>query len=177
MKTRRRAEDSRAPDSARILIVDFGSQYTHLIARRVREAGVYSEIHPYDLSAEELNAFNAAGIILSGGPESVAEDDAPGVSDAIIESGVHLLGICYGMQALAKKLGGSVESAEHREFGYAEVSLNGSNQLLDGVASSQKKLKVWMSHGDRVDKLPDEFQVIASSANAPLAGMADMTRN
>ena len=177
MKTRFRAEDSRAPDSARILIIDFGSQYTHLIARRVREAGVYSEIHPYDMSAEALRTFDASGIILSGGPESVAEDDAPGVSDAIIESGVPLLGICYGMQALATKLGGSVESAEHREFGYAEVTLNGSNQLLDGVASSQKKLKVWMSHGDRVDKLPDEFQTIASSVNAPLAGMADMTRN
>ena len=95
----------------------------------------------------------------------------------VYEAGVPLLGICYGMQALATKLGGSVESAEHREFGYAEVTLNGSNQLLDGVASSQKKLKVWMSHGDRVDKLPDEFQVIASSVNAPLAGMADMTRN
>ncbi len=177
MTTRLCAEDSRAPDSARILILDFGSQYTHLIARRVREAGVYSEIHPHDMAPGALREFDAAGIILSGGPESVAADDAPGVSDAVIETGVPVLGICYGMQALAANLGGSVESADHREFGFAEVTLSGCDQLLDGVAPSGQELKVWMSHGDRVEKLPDGFQAIAASVNAPLAGMADTTRD
>jgi len=177
VEARVRTEDSRAPDSARILILDFGSQYTRLIARRVREAGVYSEIHPHDMPAEALQGFQATGIILSGGPESVAADDAPEVSDAVVESGVPILGICYGMQALAAKLGGTVESADHREFGYAEVALGGGDSLLDGVATSGQALKVWMSHGDRVETLPDGFMAIAASANAPLAGMADKDRN
>jgi len=129
------------------------------------------------MPAEALEAFQAAGIILSGGPESVAAEDAPDISDAVIETGVPVLGICYGMQALAAKLGGTVESADHREFGYAEVRLSGGDQLLDGIATSGEELKVWMSHGDRVETLPDGFQAIAASANAPLAGMADPDRN
>ncbi|MFL2545934.1 MAG: glutamine-hydrolyzing GMP synthase [Candidatus Rariloculaceae bacterium] len=171
-----RAEDSQAPDSARILILDFGSQYTRLIARRVREAGVYSEIHPHDMPAEAIRDFGGAGIILSGGPESVAAEDSPVVSDAVIDSGVPILGICYGMQALASKLGGRVASSDHREFGYAEVTLSGGDQLLDGIVSSGRELKVWMSHGDRVEALPEGFESIAASANAPLAGMADRSR-
>jgi GMP synthase (glutamine-hydrolysing) len=177
VKAERRAETSPAPDSARILILDYGSQYTRLIARRVREAGVYSEIHPHDMPADAIKSFQAAGIILSGGPESVAGEDAPAVSDAVLATGVPVLGICYGMQALAAKLGGVVASAEHREFGYAEVSLTGGNQLLDGAADSGDQLRVWMSHGDRVEKLPSGFSVIAASENAPLAGMADTERH
>ena len=169
-----RAVDS--PDNARLLILDFGSQYTQLIARRVREAGVYSEIHPHDLSAETIAGFRASGIILSGGPESVAGEKAPEVSDAVIDSGVPILGICYGMQALAAKLGGEVRGSDHREFGYAEVSLAGGDELLGGLVSSDDRLKVWMSHGDRVEVLPEGFESIAASRNAPLAGMADVAR-
>ena len=172
-----RSEESPAPDSARILILDFGSQYTQLIARRVREAGVYSEVHPHDMSAEALRAFQASGIILSGGPESVIGEDAPQLSDVVIETGVPVLGICYGMQALAAKLGGRVEPAERREFGYAEVTLTEGDGLLGGVVTSGDPLKVWMSHGDRVEQLPTGFQAIAVSANAPLAGMADTERH
>ena len=163
-----------ASDSSRILILDYGSQYTQLIARRVREAGVYSEIHSHDIPAKTITSFGAAGIILSGGPESVAAEDAPGVSDAVISAGVPLLGICYGMQALATKLGGEVRGSDHREFGYAEVSLIVDNPLLGDITSEDKKLKVWMSHGDRVEALPDGFKQIASSNNAPIAGMADV---
>ena len=163
-----------ASDSSRILILDYGSQYTQLIARRVREAGVYSEIHSHDIPAKTIASFGAAGIILSGGPESVAAEDAPGVSDAVISAGVPLLGICYGMQALATKLGGEVRGSDHREFGYAEVSLIVDNPLLGDITSEDKKLKVWMSHGDRVEALPDGFKQIASSNNAPIAGMADV---
>ena len=184
-----RAHQNSAPDNARILILDYGSQYTQLIARRVREAGVYSEIHAPEISPDRLTAFGASGIILSGGPESVGAEDAPTVSDAIVESGVPLLGICYGMQALAEKLGGSVRPSSHREFGYAEVSLasgDGSGNglgarpgsgLLGGLAGDGNRLKVWMSHGDRVETLPDGFERIASTGNAPLAGMADSERH
>ena len=163
-----------ASDSSRILILDYGSQYTQLIARRVREAGVYSEIHSHDIPAKTIASFGAAGIILSGGPESVAAEDAPGVSDAVISAGVPLLGICYGMQALATKLGGEVRGSDHREFGYAEVSLIVDNPLLGDITSEDKKLKVWMSHGDRVEAIPDGFKQIASSNNAPIAGMVDV---
>jgi len=171
-----RSDEDQAPDSARILILDYGSQYTQLIARRVREAGVYSEIHPHDLSAAAITGAHASGIILSGGPESVAGEDAPAISAAVIETGVPVLGICYGMQALAAKLGGEVRSSDHREFGYAEVSLTGDDALLGGLVDSDDCLKVWMSHGDRVEALPVGFEPIASSKNAPLAGMADAKR-
>ena len=177
MQAERRAEQPHAPDSARILILDYGSQYTQLIARRVREAGVYSEIHAHDVSASTIMAFGASGIILSGGPESVGGDEAPAVSDAVIASGVPVLGICYGMQALAAKLGGVVRGSDHREFGYAEVEVAEGNPLLHGLVGAGEWLKVWMSHGDRVEQLPPGFEPIAASKNAPLAGMADESRH
>jgi GMP synthase (glutamine-hydrolysing) len=167
---------STAPDSHRILILDYGGQYTQLIARRVREAGVYSEIRPHDLSADDIMAFAPAGIILSGGPESVAGRDAPGIDDAVLKLGVPILGICYGMQALAAKLGGTVQPATHREFGFAEVAVPGDSPLLGGLVGDGAALQVWMSHGDRVESLPAGFVPIAASANAPLAGMADAAR-
>ena len=172
-----RAREVSAPDNARILILDYGSQYTQLIARRVREAGVYSEIHPPEIPPDKLGAFGASGIILSGGPESVGTEDAPTVSDAVVQSGVPLLGICYGMQALAAKFGGTVRPSAHREFGYAEVSLASGDGLLGGLQGDSGRLKVWMSHGDRVETLPAGFERIASTGNAPLAGMADSKRH
>ena len=166
----------RSPDSSRILIIDFGGQYTQLIARRVREVGVYSEILPYDADPADIEAFGAAGIVLSGGPESVAATDAPRVHPVVFGLGVPILGICYGMQALAAQFGGKVDAADHREFGFAEVELLGDDPLLGGLKSAGQPLKVWMSHGDRVEHLPQGFHAIASSANAPLAGMADPER-
>ncbi|HEX5048999.1 MAG TPA: glutamine-hydrolyzing GMP synthase [Gammaproteobacteria bacterium] len=165
-----------APDASRILVVDFGGQYTQLIARRVREVGVYSEILPFDASAEEIAKVDPTGIILSGGPESVGEAGSPQISDALLARRTPVLGICYGMQALAAKLGGAVETSDHREFGYAEVRLSGNDPLLSGLAGAGADLKVWMSHGDRVEKLPAGFTAIASSANSPLAAMADVKR-
>jgi len=165
-----------APDASRILVVDFGGQYTQLIARRVREVGVYSEILPYDAGAEDIAKIAPTGIILSGGPESVGAAGSPQISDALLERRVPVLGICYGMQALAAKLGGAVETSDHREFGYAEVRLSGKDPLLSGLAKGDADLKVWMSHGDRVEKLPTGFAAIASSANSPLAAMADVKR-
>jgi GMP synthase (glutamine-hydrolysing) len=165
-----------APDAARILVVDFGGQYTQLIARRVREVGVYSEILPYDATPAQIDAFAPAGIILSGGPESVGAAGSPQISDAILAVDTPMLGICYGMQALAAKLGGAVETADHREYGYAEVNLAGNDPLLAGLTKPGADLKVWMSHGDRVEKLPPGFTAIASSTNSPLAAMADVKR-
>jgi GMP synthase (glutamine-hydrolysing) len=161
------------PHAERILVVDFGGQYTQLIARRVREVGVYSEILPFDASADEIRAFAPTGIILSGGPESVGEAGSPQIADALIALNVPLLGICYGMQALAAKFGGAVATADHREYGYAEVRLTGNDPLLGSLGS---QLKVWMSHGDRVEKLPKGFKAIGSSANSPLAAMANVER-
>ena len=171
-----RTQQAQAPDAARILILDYGSQYTQLIARRIREAGVYSEIHPHDWPAQKIEAFAASGIVLSGGPESVAAPDAPAIDDAVLEAGVPVLGICYGMQALAARLGGSVAPSEHREYGHAEVSVPDDGALLGGLTPADRPLRVWMSHGDRVERLPPGFTAIASSANAPLAGMADPER-
>jgi GMP synthase (glutamine-hydrolysing) len=165
-----------APAAARILVIDFGGQYTQLIARRVREVGVYSEILPYDARPEQIDALAPAGIILSGGPESVGAAGSPQISDAIFAAKAPMLGICYGMQALAAKLGGAVETADHREYGYAEVKLAGKDPLLQGLTKAGADLKVWMSHGDRVEKLPPGFTAIASSANSPLAAMADLKR-
>jgi GMP synthase (glutamine-hydrolysing) len=165
-----------APDRSRILIIDFGGQYTQLIARRVREVGVYSEILPYDASPADIEAFGAAGIVLSGGPESVSVEDSPRVNPVVFETGVPILGICYGMQALAAQFGGKVVAADHREFGFAEVELVGDDPLLDGLTAGGQPLKVWMSHGDRVEALPRGFRAIAASANAPLAAMADVER-
>lgn len=170
------ASAAAAPDSERILIVDFGGQYTQLIARRVREVGVYSEILPYDADPAVIEAFAPSGVILSGGPESVSVEGAPKVDDVVFDLGVPILGICYGMQALATRFGGRVESATHREFGYAEVELVGDDPLLAGLVEHGHRLKVWMSHGDRVEALPEGFAPIAASGNAPLAAMADPVR-
>ena len=164
----------------RILILDFGSQYTQLIARRVRECGVYSEIHPWDIDEAALARFAPAGIILSGGPESVHLEDPPRVAQAVFELGVPVLGICYGMQAMAAQLGGRVSPSRDREFGYAEVTVRGST-LLDGLSdrrsgASEALLDVWMSHGDRVEALPPGFHATGRSANAPLAVMENPER-
>jgi len=162
----------------RILILDFGGQYTQLIARRVREAGVYSEIHPWDMDEAALRAFNPAGVVLSGGPESVNLDEPPRVAQSVFELGVPVLGICYGMQAMAAQLGGEVAASEHREFGYAEITPENS-ELLAGLSDAESgapHLKVWMSHGDRVESLPDGFAVAGQSANSPLAAMEDRQR-
>jgi GMP synthase (glutamine-hydrolysing) len=166
-------ESKDAADGERILVVDFGGQYTQLIARRVREVGVYSEILPFDASAEEVARFTPTGIILGGGPESVSEAGSPQISDALIEQGVPVLGICYGMQALAAKFGGTVAPSTHREYGYAEVNLKGADPLLSGLGAG---LKVWMSHGDRVERLPSGFVAIGTSGNSPFAAMADVKR-
>jgi GMP synthase (glutamine-hydrolysing) len=162
----------------RLLILDFGSQYTQLIARRVRERGVYSEIHPWDMSDEAIAAFQPSGVILSGGPESVNLEDPPRVSHAVFEMGVPVLGVCYGMQTMAAELGGTVEASTHREFGYAEIE-PGDSGLLGGLSDTESGpplLKVWMSHGDRVESLPPGFEATASSSNSPLAAMEDRKR-
>lgn len=170
----------------RILILDFGSQYTQLIARRVREAGVYSEIFPWDSDADTISGFAPDGIVLSGGPESVVLDEPPRAPQLVFELGVPVLGICYGMQTMAVQLGGEVKSSGQREFGYALVESGATNRLLDGLVSISAEdgkgnedtaLNVWMSHGDRVQSLPSGFTAIASTSNSPLAGMADETRN
>ena len=166
----------------KILVLDFGSQYTQLIARRVRELGVYCELHPYDVSDAFLAEYAPRGIILSGGPASVYEGDTPRLSDKVFELGVPVLGICYGMQTMAAQLGGGVELATTREFGYAEIRARGHSRLLDGIedrrnAEGHGLLEVWMSHGDKVTSLPDDFKIIASTPSSPIAGMADETRH
>ncbi len=172
--------DAQHPDihAHRLLILDFGSQYTQLIARRVRECGVYSEVHPWDMADEAIAAFGPAGVVLSGGPESVNLDDPPRVSHTVFELGVPVLGICYGMQTMAAELGGKVEASAHREFGYAEI-VPGDSGLFGGLSDSadDSLLKVWMSHGDRVESAPAGFKVTASSKNSPLAAMEDRERH
>ena len=168
----------------RILILDYGSQVTQLIARRVRETGVYCELHPGDMSEAlllEQKAHGLKGIILSGSHLSAYDEDALKVPAAVFEQGVPVLGICYGMQAMAMHFGGEVTHAHHREFGYAEVRARGHTGLLDGIedfrtAEGHGMLKVWMSHGDQVTRLPDGFKVMASTPSCPIAGMADEDR-
>ena len=163
----------------RILIVDFGGQYTQLIARRVRECGVYSEIHPWDADDASIRNFRPAGVILSGGPESVNIENPPRVSQAVFDLKVPVLGICYGMQAMAAQLGGSVETSSHREFGYAEITPLDSDLLSgldDSGAGKARVLKVWMSHGDRVERVPPGFAITGKSKNSPLAAMEDRKR-
>ena len=172
---------SRDIHAQRVLILDFGSQYTQLIARRMRELGVYCEIHPWDAGDAAVSAFGPTGIILSGGPESVTEANAPAAPDAVFASGVPVLGICYGMQTMAAQLGGRVEPGAVHEFGYAEVRARGHSQLLRDIedrvnADGHGLLDVWMSHGDRVVALPPGFKTIASTPDLPIAGMADETR-
>jgi GMP synthase (glutamine-hydrolysing) len=170
------------PDATteRILIIDFGGQYTQLIARRVREAGVYSEIMAWDVEPAAIRAFAPAGIILSGGPESVVDSAPPSAPQIVFELGVPVLGICYGMQTMAAQLGGAVESSGHREFGHARVVPAQDATLLAGLADEragqQRGLDVWMSHGDRVSRLPAGFTPMAATANAPIAAMADERR-
>ena len=166
---------------SKILILDFGSQVTQLIARRVREAGVFSEVHPYDVSDEFIRNSGAAGIILSGGPSSVTEGDTPRAPQAVFEIGVPVLGICYGMQTMAAQLGGKVENGKVREFGYAEVRARGHTALLNGISDfvtdeGHGMLKVWMSHGDKVIDMPSGFKLMASTPSCPVAGMADEER-
>ncbi|MFZ5556736.1 MAG: glutamine-hydrolyzing GMP synthase [Pseudomonadota bacterium] len=165
----------------RILILDFGSQYTQLIARRVREQRVYCELHPFDVSESFIREFDPRGVILSGGPASVYENETPKAPDVVFRLGVPVLGICYGMQAMAAQLGGQVESSKVREFGYAEVRARGHSRLLQGIEDRVTPeghgiLDVWMSHGDKVIGLPPGFKVIASNASSPIAGMADEER-
>ena len=146
-----------------ILIIDFGSQYTQLIARRVRELGIYSEIVPFNISGEKLSEKNPRGIILSGGPSSVYDEGAPHPDRAVIEMGVPVLGICYGVQLMAYFLGGEVKPSNRREYGQAEIEVRGPSQLLAGLPFL---LKVWMSHGDHVTSLPDGFRMTARTADA-----------
>jgi len=165
----------------KILILDFGSQYTQLIARRVREMHVYSELHSHDMSESDIKAFNPKGIILSGGPNSVYESDTPIAPQIVFELGIPVLGICYGMQTMAAQLGGKVENAHTREFGYAEIRAHNHSPLLNNIQDKTNPdghglLDVWMSHGDKVTELPPHFKIIASNASTPIAGMMHETK-
>ncbi len=160
----------------KLLIVDFGSQVTQLIARRVREAGVYCEIAPFQSAARAFSELKPKAVILSGGPASVPDEGSPRAPQAIFDSGVPVLGICYGQMTMAQQLGGAVESGHHREFGRAEVAVGASSPLLEGVWKPGERHTVWMSHGDRITRLPPGFARVATSENAPFALIADETR-
>jgi GMP synthase (glutamine-hydrolysing) len=165
----------------RILILDFGSQYTQLIARRVREAGVYCEIHHHRIPEEAFKEFAPSGVILSGSPESANLDDSPRVPCYILDAGLPVLGICYGMQTIAEQLGGKVEGSNRSEFGYARIDIPDGSILLSDLEDSEQddnasKLEVWMSHGDKVTQIPEGFEVIASTQSAPIAAMANEER-
>jgi len=162
------------PHTDKILILDFGAQYTQLIARRIREIGVYCEIWAWDHEPDEIAAFGAKGIILSGGPESTTKEGAPAAPQIVFDSGLPILGICYGMQTMAVQLGGTTIAADQREFGHAEVIPCAHDTLLSGL--SDPHLNVWMSHGDHVDTVPDGFVITAKTARIPVAAMADETR-
>ncbi len=166
----------------RILILDFGSQYTQLIARRVREAGVYCELHAWDMDEADIRDFRPSGIILSGGPESTTAAEAPVAPVVVFELGIPVLGICYGMQTMAAQLGGKVQNADHHEYGYAQVRAHGHTPLLKDIEDHTSPegyglLDVWMSHGDRVEQLPEGFVLMASTDNAPIAGIANVERH
>jgi GMP synthase (glutamine-hydrolysing) len=165
---------ARTPD--KILILDFGSQVTQLIARRVRENGVYCEIAPYTASEEEIGAFGASGIILSGGPASVTQATTPRAPDIVFRLGVPVLAICYGMQTMCAQLGGRVTLSDHQEFGRAFIDITEQCRLLEGLWPQGAREQVWMSHGDRVDALPPGFRAVASSDGAPYAAIADDER-
>jgi GMP synthase (glutamine-hydrolysing) len=165
----------------RILILDFGSQYTQLIARRVREAGVYCEIHHHGIPEEAFKEFSPSGVILSGSPESANLDDSPRVPGYILDAGLPVLGICYGMQTIAQQLGGKVEGSNRSEFGYARIDIPAGSVLLSDLEDSEQdgnasNLEVWMSHGDKVTQIPEGFEVIASTESAPIAAMANEDR-
>ncbi len=170
-----------APETAhlheRVLIIDFGSQVTQLIARRVREAGVYCEIHPFDKAEAVLESFAPKAVILSGGPSSVTEASSPRIGLKVFELGVPVLGICYGEQLMCDLLGGKVESGHHREFGRADIVITEESPLFAGIGAVDHREPVWMSHGDRVTAIPPGFEVIATSSGAPFAAIADHRRN
>ena len=159
-----------------ILIVDFGSQVTQLIARRLRELDVYCEIHPFLNAAEHLERLKPVGIILSGGPASIVEDGSPELDLKLVEAGVPILGICYGQHAIAKALGGTVEGGHNREFGRASLTPQKPCALYDGIWEIGTAHQVWMSHGDRVTELPEGFEVVATSPGAPMAIVANEER-
>jgi GMP synthase (glutamine-hydrolysing) len=160
----------------RILIIDFGSQVTQLIARRVRESGVYCEVVPFNKSDEILNSYAPRGVIFSGGPSSVLDMDTPRAPQRVFDLGVPILGICYGEQTMVAQLGGEVENSDHREFGRAHVEIKADSALFDGVWEVGERDQVWMSHGDRVNNLPDGFRVIATSDGAPYAAIDNEDR-
>lgn len=165
----------------RILILDFGSQFTQLIARRVREIGVYSEVRAWDISAEEIQEFNPKGIILAGGPESVTAANSPRAPQLVFEMGLPVLGVCYGMQAMAAQLGGKVEPSNVREFGYAQINVEAKSPFFDGISdyqnNGQSQLDVWMSHGDKVTQMPEGFELVASTESCPIAAMQNTSKN
>ncbi|VEG12572.1 glutamine-hydrolyzing GMP synthase [Moraxella cuniculi] len=160
----------------RILILDFGSQYSQLIARRVREAGVYSEMYAYDISEEDIRNFNPKGIILSGGPESVHIEGSPRAPQVVFELGVPVLGICYGFQTMSEQLGGKVEAGVVHEFGYAKIDITHQDKLLHGIADENNQSQVWMSHGDKVARLPEGFVSTSSTPSCPFASASDENR-
>lgn len=165
----------------RILILDFGSQYTQLIARRIREIGVYCELWAWDVDEQDIKEFAPKGIILSGGPESVTEKDSPRAPDYVFEAGVPVLGVCYGMQTMAHQLGGSVQGSLEREFGYAQIELVEKSPLFEAIEDAVSEsgaplLDVWMSHGDKVDAIPEGFHTVAKTSYCPFAAMADEKR-
>src|SRR5579863_7944474 len=164
------------PMTDRILILDFGSQVTQLIARRVREAGVYCEIWPYTADAARIRDFAPRGIILSGGPASVTQATTPRAPDLVFSMGVPVLAICYGMQTMCAQLGGRVTLSDHQEFGRAFIDVTGECLLFDGLWPRGAREQVWMSHGDKVDALPAGFRAVAASDGAPFAAIADDTR-
>ncbi|MGL6250613.1 MAG: glutamine-hydrolyzing GMP synthase, partial [Billgrantia desiderata] len=160
----------------KILILDFGSQYTQLIARRVREIGVYSEVRAYDINEEEIREYAPNGIILSGGPESTVASGSPRAPECVFEMGLPVLGICYGMQTMAVQLGGAVEGSDKQEFGYAQVKIDSNDDLFRDIKDhvdhdGKALLDVWMSHGDKVARAPEQFTVTASTPSCPIAAM------
>jgi len=159
--------------SQKILILDFGSQVTQLIARRIREQSVYCEIHPYNMGLEKIKAFAPQGIILSGGPSSVYDAEAPHSDAGVYDLGVPVLGICYGMQLMTSQLGGKVERSDKREFGRAAMAIDDTTDLFSGLANKEE---VWMSHGDKIEQMPKGFCAIAHTDNTPAAAMKDEKR-
>jgi len=163
-------------DFDKILIVDFGSQYTQLIARRVRECQIYSEIHPFNISFEKVKTLSPKGIILSGGPASVYEKNAPLCDPALLRMGIPVLGICYGMQLMGHLLGGEVTYSEKREYGKARLLVDRKGKLFQGILPKGNHFDVWMSHGDQIKALPSGFQTIAHSRNTSIAAIEDASR-
>ena len=159
----------------KILILDFGSQYTQLIARKIREQKVYCEIHPFNYSVDRIKEFSPKGIILSGGPSSVYGKDAPIIGKEVLELGIPVLGICYGMQLISHLLGGRVFSSDKREYGRTEIQILADKAIFEGFDTNQKKT-VWMSHGDKIEQLPEGFEVLAKTDNTPYCAAADFTR-